>query len=135
MGSMDHNTRDQHDNSFHSCASTNSYDLLPSLERSSSISEKVVSFLDSIRILFEKNSSPTRNARCSSCCITTNNETTKTTIPRRMSSGYHSLDASWEIENSYIKISKFSGESLFLYFHFFPFLMFLRFIVTIQSQY
>ena len=101
-------TREQvstNESSYHSCISNLSNDIT-SLDGNNSISEKVMTFFDSLRLFFGSitlktgSSSPSEMGfGCSS---------------RRMSSGYHSFDASWEIDESYIKISKFAGESLYV---------------------
>ena len=68
----------------------------------STISDKVANFMDSVRLFFG-----TTNLKVKSSIDVKNSFESET---RRMSSGYHSFDASWEIDESYIKISKFSGK-------------------------
>jgi len=84
--------------SFHSCMSNLSNDT--SLEHSNSTRDKFISVFDSLRLFFGSLSLKAK----SSC----SKQTRVQCAGRRMSSGYHSFETSWEIDESYIKISKFS---------------------------
>merc|ERR1711962_41934 len=89
--------------SYHSCVSKLSTlsQEITALDRSHNVSDRLASFLDTVRLFFGTLTLRTK----ASCTKGVGFES------RRCSSGYHSFEASWEIEDSYIKISKVSEDA------------------------
>ena len=72
---------------------------MSSSRSSDSIADKFTSALDSLKLFFASKSFVSSGSSSRSS---------------RLSSGYGSLDASWELEESYVKVSKLSGKLILL---------------------